>query len=94
MLEDQSNFFIKEWIWHEIVRLLKISGRESEIIRYIMTGEPDKCIASRLGISTHTVRTHVERLYTKLNVNSRAQLIARIFAEYVHLDASNINDKL
>lgn len=78
MSEDRPIFFIQESIWREIMRLLKISGREAEIIRYIMTGEPDKCIASRLGISTHTVRTHVERLYIKLNVNSRSQLIEMV----------------
>jgi DNA-binding CsgD family transcriptional regulator len=88
MAEDQPTFFIQESKWREIMRILRISPRESEIIRYIMTGETEVFIASRLGISTHTVRTHLERIYVKLDVSSRSQLIVRIFSEYVSLDAS------
>jgi DNA-binding CsgD family transcriptional regulator len=92
MSKDQHTFFIQESTWSDIMRLLKISGREAEIIRYIMTGEPDKCIASHLGISTHTVSTHLERLYIKLSVTTRSQLITRIFAEYVSINASHARD--
>ena len=88
MVKDRRPFFIKESRWCEITRTLKISGRESEIIQYIMAGETEGEIASSLGISAHTVHTHLERLYNKLKVNSRAQLITRIFAEYVSLDTS------
>ena len=94
MAEDQPAFFIKDSRWREIKRILRISPRESEIIRYIMTGEDEALIASRLGISTHTVHTHLERLYIKLKVNSRSQLIVRIFAEYVSLEASHDRDKV
>lgn len=34
-----------------------------------------------LGISVHTVNTYFERLYLKLNVCSRPQLIVRVFEE-------------
>jgi Bacterial regulatory proteins, luxR family len=40
-----------------------------------------------LGISSHTVHTHLERLYHKLAVGSRAALISRIFVEYLSLRA-------
>jgi len=89
MAEDQPAFFIKESNWREIMRVLRISPRESEIIQYIMIGENEAFIASRLGISTHTIRTHLERLYNKLNVKSRSQLIVRIFEQYVSLDESH-----
>jgi hypothetical protein len=48
----------------------------------------DSSIASALGISTHTVHTHFERLHQKLGVPNRAQLILRVVDEFIALTAS------
>jgi hypothetical protein len=39
----------------------------------------------RSRISRHTVHTYLDRLYRKLGVNSRAQLISVLFAAYVEM---------
>jgi DNA-binding CsgD family transcriptional regulator len=44
--------------------------------------DDEQGLASSLGISRHTVHTHIERLYRKLRVNSRSQLIAAVFVAY------------
>jgi DNA-binding NarL/FixJ family response regulator len=54
-----------------------LSPREQEVLDLLAQGFLYKEIADRLGVSYATIRTHVERIYQKLRVRSRAQAIAR-----------------
>jgi DNA-binding CsgD family transcriptional regulator len=52
------------------------SRREVEIL-YLIAGDfSDKEIALTLGMSPHTLRTHLSRLYRKHGVHSRAAAVA------------------
>ena len=82
----RSTDFLPDSKWHAIVDSLGLSRRESEILRCLLDDEPEATIATRLDISSHTVHTHLERLYRKLAVNSRCQASMRVFAEYVRLE--------
>jgi len=42
-----------------------------------------KEIAAELSLSAHTVRDHVKAIFRKCNVNSRGELVARLFAEHL-----------
>jgi DNA-binding CsgD family transcriptional regulator len=75
--------FLTESDWGAIVGILRLSEREGAIISSAMDGASETAIARILGISQHTVHTHLERLHRKLHVTTRPQLIARIFATYV-----------
>lgn len=57
------------------IRSLGLSPREVEILDALATGESNKEMARRLGISPNTVKTHVARLYEKLGVQRRIQAI-------------------
>lgn len=59
------------------VRSLGISPRELEIIEALATGESNKELARRFGISPNTVKTHVARIYEKLEVQKRVQAIEK-----------------
>ena len=48
-----------------------------EILALLAEGCPDKEIASRLFISTATVRTHLMHIYEKLHVHCRAEAAAK-----------------
>jgi DNA-binding NarL/FixJ family response regulator len=61
--------------WRRAERALQLSGREVDISRAIFEDLTEAEIAEELGISPHTVHTHVERLYRKLRVGSRTQLV-------------------
>jgi LuxR family maltose regulon positive regulatory protein len=54
-----------------------ISSREQEILKLLSTGLSNREIAFRCGISTSTVKTHIENIYEKLGVNSRLLAIAQ-----------------
>lgn len=53
-----------------------LSPREQEIVRLVSIGHPNKMIALKLAISQHTVNTHVRRIFGKLGVSSRAEMVA------------------
>lgn len=52
-----------------------LSLREQEILQKLSAGLRYKEIAAELGLSVHTVRTHLHNVYEKLQVNSKADAI-------------------
>lgn len=54
-----------------------LSSRESEICQALIRGLNDKQIAHDLNISFWTVRTHITKIFTKLGVLNRRELMAR-----------------
>ena len=59
------------------IAALGISARECEVLGMLAAGHANKVIARRLDISPNTVKTHVARLYEKLEVASRTQAIGK-----------------
>jgi DNA-binding NarL/FixJ family response regulator len=58
-------------------RIPSLTPREQEILGMLAEGLPNKVIASRLGISDHTVKTHLEAVFGKLGASTRAEAVAR-----------------
>jgi ATP/maltotriose-dependent transcriptional regulator MalT len=54
-----------------------LSTRELEVLRLMATGMSNPQIAAELVIALSTVKTHVNRIYAKLDVRNRAQAIVR-----------------
>lgn len=53
-----------------------LSDREKEVVNLIGKGFRNKEIATKLNISEPTVKTHLNRIFQKLNVKSRSELIS------------------
>jgi DNA-binding NarL/FixJ family response regulator len=53
-----------------------LTRREVEVLGMLAEGLANKNIAARLGISEHTVKTHVASILTKLDAFSRAEAVA------------------
>lgn len=53
-----------------------LTGRELEVLSLLVEGCPGPTIATRLGISRNTVRTHIQSILTKVQVHSRLQAAA------------------
>jgi DNA-binding NarL/FixJ family response regulator len=58
-------------------RMPGLTPREREILAMLAEGLPNKLIALRLGISDHTVKTHLEAIFDKLGASNRAEAVAR-----------------
>lgn len=59
------------------IRSLGLSPREVEMLEALASGESNKEIARRFGISPNTVKTHLARVYEKLEVQRRVQAIEK-----------------
>jgi DNA-binding CsgD family transcriptional regulator len=60
-----------------VQQTLGISERELEVLHLLAVGGSNKEIASRLGVSPNTVKTHLAKLYGKLDVKRRTEAIRR-----------------
>ena len=58
-----------------------ITRSEKEILQLLVEGYPKKQIAYDLGISFHTVDRHLRNIYTKLQVHSRSEAVAKALKE-------------
>jgi DNA-binding NarL/FixJ family response regulator len=52
-----------------------LTPREREVLALLAQGLANKMIAPRLGISEHTVKTHVAAVYEKLHARNRAEAV-------------------
>ena len=55
-------------------RLGRLSAREVEIVQCLLAGYSSQEVADILGISFHTVRTHIRNIYQKTGAASRVEL--------------------
>jgi DNA-binding NarL/FixJ family response regulator len=58
-----------------------LTGKESEVIQPYSQGRSVRYISSELHVSESTVRTHLQRVYLKLDIHNRQELLDGI-AEY------------
>ncbi|MFE3717761.1 response regulator transcription factor [Streptomyces cyaneofuscatus] len=52
-----------------------LSSREEQVLEFIAAGLTHAQAARRLGISQHTVDTHVKRIRAKLGVGNKAEMV-------------------
>lgn len=63
---------------NEVVQVVvRLTGREAEVLRLIARGCTHVQVAVALGISAHTVATHIKNAYRKLDVHSAAAAVMR-----------------
>jgi DNA-binding NarL/FixJ family response regulator len=61
--------------------VLRLTGREQEVVRFLSVGKSNKEIASELGISVRTVETHRANIMRKLNLHSVTELLHYVFSK-------------
>ncbi len=84
---DQLHFLLEALIQSKPVRVVDFSGRpllttrEQEVAFLLADGLPNRQIAHRLNISEHTVSNYLFRIYNKLGVSSRVELVLYLLKE-------------
>ena len=73
-------FSPQEWI--ELKSDLSLPARQADVVEQLLLGRSDKQIARELGMSVPTVRTHLCRLFSRLGVEDRCELIVHIYARF------------
>jgi len=59
----------------------RLTPRQNDLMRLLAAGCTNTQIARQLGISEGTVRTHLENIYERLGVSSRAAAVIRAFPD-------------
>ena len=59
------------------IRSLGLTPRECQILERLASGQSNKELARSLAISPNTIKTHLARLYDKLEVRNRVEAIER-----------------
>jgi DNA-binding NarL/FixJ family response regulator len=58
---------------------VELSDRERQVMEAIAAGQLYKQISDQLGVSIHTVRSYIRRIYEKLHVRTRTEAVAKYF---------------
>lgn len=77
----------------EIEEWIKVSPREQDILKHLLTGLKNHEIAIALFISKKTVEKHIENMFRKFNVKSRAGLVRKHLL-YNNANRENIEESL
>jgi DNA-binding CsgD family transcriptional regulator len=56
---------------------MKLSPREIDVLRLVARGYTYAAAAERLGLSAHTVASHIKKIYRKLGVHSAGAAVMR-----------------
>ncbi len=67
---------LPETLRSHIPGLSPLTNREMEMLTHVLQGATNREIAQKSSISERTVKTHLYRVYKKLNVKSRTKAIA------------------
>ena len=59
----------------------ELSSREIEVLKLIAQGTGNKAIASSLNISESTVKTHIQSIFQKLDVNDRTEAVTKALSK-------------
>ena len=64
----------------ELIGVSGLTRREAEVAHEITLGRSNPAIATRLGLSPHTIRHHIEGVFRKLGVSSRREVAERLLS--------------
>jgi DNA-binding NarL/FixJ family response regulator len=62
-------------------RLLPLSARERDVVGYLVEGLTNREIADKLVISHHTVKNYIFKIFDKLGVSNRVELVFQVLSE-------------
>jgi DNA-binding NarL/FixJ family response regulator len=60
-----------------------LSEREKQVLHLLVNGYSYKMIAAEMYIAIDTVRSHIKKIYEKLQVNSKSEAVAKAFKDRI-----------
>ncbi len=69
------------------MRPSSLTAREREVLLWVVRGKTNREIAANLWIAPSTVRKHLENIYEKLDVSTRAGAVGRVLGGFSESEA-------
>jgi len=69
--------------------MARLTSRERDVVRLVADGMRNQEVALRLNLSEHTVRNYLIRIFDKLGISSRVELVLYAFS---NTDGSSASD--
>jgi DNA-binding CsgD family transcriptional regulator len=76
---------ISSLAWRQIGGAARLSPRELDVARGVFDNLTESALAANLRISPHTVHSHMNRVFRKLQATTRAQLVLRVMEQFLIL---------
>ena len=61
--------------------LAELTPRETELLMLLTEGNDNTQISEKLHITTHTVKSHLQNIYRKLDVTNKTELITKLYGK-------------
>lgn len=96
-LADLSGICLHLSIWAATVRSLpqpfkteRLTARELQIVELVALGRTNAAIGQELWITENSVKQALKRMFRKLEVSSRAEMVAQLYATHQHLSGAKL----
>jgi DNA-binding NarL/FixJ family response regulator len=66
--------------WERLKKTLQLPPQQLRIVELILRNHCDKQIAAALGLKVPTVRTYLHRIFERLGVGDRLELVLLLFS--------------
>jgi DNA-binding NarL/FixJ family response regulator len=77
--------FMRRWLLDRHMAVAQrgspFSGREEQVLRYLVAGVPNKAIAAQLGLSEASAKEYVKRILWKMGASNRTEAAVRALRE-------------
>ena len=83
-----TNGLFSDAEWEALVTHMVLPERQAQILRLLLGGDCDKQIARKLSLSLPTIRTHLQRIFTRFGVANRTSLVVEVFRQFRALEKS------
>ncbi|WP_207509782.1 helix-turn-helix transcriptional regulator [Telluribacter humicola] len=71
----------QEMVLETNMNLYQLSEREKEVVRLVRVGKPYKIVGSELAVKERTIKKHIEKIFEKVEVTNKAELLHKIMQE-------------
>jgi two-component system nitrate/nitrite response regulator NarL len=72
-----------------LTKIAALSKREEEIARLVASGLSNSEVATKLSLSRHTVKNYLFRVYEKLGISTRIELVLYILSRYKNTESAD-----